>query len=83
MGPIEVDGNTTLIYLAETGATRQKDRTGFELDRRPQHLCDSTVAPPLPFPVHALWICGRKWGGENVPATALYQGRSAGYTFLA
>ena len=26
MGPIEVDGNTTLIYLAETGATRQKDK---------------------------------------------------------
>ena len=51
-----------------------KRQTGFELDRRPQHLCDSTVAPPLPFPVHALWICGRKWGGENGPAEHCIKG---------
>ena len=51
-----------------------KSKTGFELDRRPQHLCDSTVAPPLPFPVHALWICGRKWGGENGPAEHCIKG---------
>ena len=51
-----------------------KRQTGFELDRCPQHLCDSTVAPPLPFPVHALWICGRKWGGENGPAEHCIKG---------
>ena len=51
-----------------------KRQTGFELDRCPQHLCDSTVAPPLPFPVHALWICGRKWGGENGPAEHYIKG---------
>ena len=53
---------------------QRKDRTGFELDRRPQHLRDSTVAPPLPFPVHALWICGGKWGGENGPAEHCIKG---------
>ena len=51
-----------------------KRQTGFELDRCPQHLCDSTVAPPLLFPVHALWICGRKWGGENGPAEHCIKG---------
>ena len=33
------------IYLAETCASRNKSKTGFEHVRRPQHLCDSTVAP--------------------------------------
>ena len=45
LGHVEVDENLHWIYLAETGATRQKSKTGFEHVRLPQHLCDSTVAP--------------------------------------
>ena len=61
---------------------RTKKTTRFEQHHCPQHLCDSTVAPPLPFPGHALWLCGGKWGDQDGSAT-YYLGACCGLPSLA
>ena len=61
MGPQEVEEIYT-GFLEDTGAMRTKKTTRFEQHHCPQHLCDSTVAPPLPHSGLALWLLRREVG---------------------
>ena len=74
LGQVEVEVKSTLDLSSRDRRHAPKSRTGFELDRCPTHLRDSTVAPPLPFPACILQGCGGKWGGQDGSAAHFVKG---------